>query len=116
MPSGPDGSVSVVRAGAAGSVDVALSGGELVWACSSCGHPLGPVTANFKLAAAQRELSPPAVDPWLYPDPAQFGDDEIVLRQTCCPACAALLAQEFCKRGDEPWHYFQLDPEGLADG
>ncbi len=115
-PVGAGGSVSVVRAGAAGSVDVASDVGELVWACSSCGYSLGPVTASFKLAAAQRELSPPEVDAHLYPDPAEFGDAEIVLRQYCCPGCAALLAQEFCKRGDEPWHDVQLDPRGLRDG
>jgi N-methylhydantoinase B len=108
--------VSVVLAGAAGSVDVAADGGELVWACSSCGQALGHVGENFKLALVQRELSPPTVDPHLYPDPAEFGDEAIVLCQYCCPGCASLLAQEFCRRGDEPWHDFRLDPHGLADG
>jgi len=113
---GPVERLPVVLAGAAGSVDVAADGSDLVWACSSCGQPLGPVTANFKLAAAQRELSPPEVDARLYPDPAEFGDAEIVLRQYYCPGCAALLAQEFSSHGDEPWHDFQLDPQGLGDG
>jgi N-methylhydantoinase B len=114
-PVARDGSVSVVVPGAAGSVDVASDGGELVWACSACGHPLGPVAENFKLAAVERELSPPAVDAHLYPDPAQFGDAEVVLRQHCCPGCAALLSQEFSRRGDAPWHDFRLDPRGLGD-
>ena len=92
---------------------MASDAGTLVWACSSCRRALGPVTANFKLEAAQREFSPPDVDPRLYPDPAQFGDAEIVLRHYYCPGCAALLSQEFCRRGDEPWHDFQLDAEGL---
>jgi N-methylhydantoinase B len=108
-PREPEGSVTVVHAGAAGSVDIGSDGTDLVWACSACAHPLGLVTANFKLAAAQRELSPPEVDAKLYPDPAEFGDAEIVLRQYYCPACAALLAQEFCRRGDEPWHDFRID-------
>jgi len=68
--------------------------------CSACGHELGE---RYKPAAVQRELSPPDVDAKLYPDPAEFGDPEIVLRQYACPACATLLAQEFCRRGDEPW-------------
>lgn len=114
-PSRPAERPPVVRAGAAGSVDVAAEGGELVWACSACGEPLGPLAESFKLAAARRELPPAEVDPHLYPDPGEFGDAEIVLRQYCCPGCAALLAQEFCRRGDEPWHDFRLDPEGLAD-
>jgi N-methylhydantoinase B len=113
VPRDAEGTVSVVRSGAAGSVDVATDGSELLWACARCGEPLGLLAANFKLAAAQRELSPPAVDPHLYADPAEFGDAEIVLRQYCCPACAALLAQEFSRRGDEPWHDFRLDPQGL---
>jgi N-methylhydantoinase B len=112
-PAGRDRNLAVVLAGAAGSVDVASDRGELVWACSACGQALGSVTANFKLAAVQRDLSPPAVDRHLYPDPAEFGDEEIVLRQYCCPGCASLLAQEFCRRGDEPWHDFRLDPLGL---
>jgi N-methylhydantoinase B len=115
-PDRPDERPTVVLAGAAGGVDVASDGGELVWACSSCGWPLGALAASYKLGAVRRELSPPDVDPHLYPDPAEFGDEEIVLAQHCCPGCAALLAQEFCRRGDEPWHDVRLDPQGLGDG
>lgn len=102
-----------VRRGAGGSVDAALDGDDLVWACGRCGHALGPVSGNFKLAAVRRELPPHEVDPHLYPDPTEFGDRQIVLAQFACPGCAALLAQEFCRRGDEPWHDFALFPEGL---
>jgi acetone carboxylase gamma subunit len=38
------------------------------------------------------------------------------LRQYCCPACATLLAQEFCKYGDAPWHDFRIDLRGLDNG
>jgi N-methylhydantoinase B len=93
------------RAGAAAGVEVVAGG----WTCSACGQALGPVTENFKLRTVQRELSPPEVDGKLYPDPAEYGDPEIVLRQHCCPACATLLSQEFCRRGDEPWHDLRLD-------
>ncbi len=84
------------------------------WACAGCGERLGAVTESFKLETVRRELSPPSVDAKLYPDPAEFGDAEIVLRQYCCPGCAALLAQEFCRTGDEPWPDARLDPEALA--
>jgi N-methylhydantoinase B len=93
------------RAAAAAGIEVA----DGVWACSACGESLGLVTENFKLATVRRELSPPDVDPKLYPDPAEFGDPGIVLRQYCCPACASLLAQEFCLRGAEQWHDLRLD-------
>jgi N-methylhydantoinase B len=92
---------------AGAAVGVELAGGG--WACAACGEPLGPVEDSFKLAAVRRELPPQEVDAKLYPDPAEFGDAEIVLRQYCCPGCAALLAQEFCRRGDEPWHDVRLD-------
>jgi N-methylhydantoinase B len=107
--------ISVLLPGAAGSVDAALQDGTHIWSCSSCARPLGPLTGNFKLAALARELSPPEVDAHLYADPAEHGDADIILRQYVCPGCAALLAQEFCRRGDEPWHDFRLDPDGLAD-
>ncbi len=115
-PAARDGGVPIVRTGAAGSVDVASGADGLAWACSACSQPLGPLAESFKLAAVRRELSPPEIDARMYPDPARFGDADIVLRQYCCPGCAALLAQELCRRGDEPWHDFRLDPEGLADG
>jgi N-methylhydantoinase B len=105
----------VVLRGAAGGVDVATHEGTSVFACSSCAELLGPANANFKLAACYRDLSPPQVDSHLYPDPAQFGDADIILRQYFCPGCAALLAQEFCRRGDEPWHDFRIGAHGAPD-
>jgi acetone carboxylase gamma subunit len=74
---------------------------------------LGPVSDNFKLSTRYRDYSPPELDRHLYADPAEFGDAEIVLRQYYCPACAGLLSQELCRRGDQPWHDFRIDPEGL---
>ncbi len=111
---GPATGAAVVLAGAAGGVDVALRDGSFVWTCASCTELLGPASANFKLSARYRELSPPAVDQHLYPDPAEFGDADIVLRQYFCPGCAALLSQEFCHRGDAPWHDFQIETARLA--
>jgi N-methylhydantoinase B len=112
---GPANELAIVLLGAAGGVDVALHDDAPVWACSSCGELLGAASENFKLACSRRDFSPPQVDSHLYPDPAEFGDAEIVLRQYVCPGCATLLAQEFCRRGDDPWHDFRLELEGLRD-
>jgi N-methylhydantoinase A/oxoprolinase/acetone carboxylase beta subunit/N-methylhydantoinase B/oxoprolinase/acetone carboxylase alpha subunit len=117
-------SVRVVRAGVAGSADVASEAGQLVWACSSCGEPLGPVAANFKLAAARRELAPPEVDPHLYPDPAEFGDADIVLRQYCCPgsprcsrrSSAAAATSPGTTSGSIPMGWPVVDVGGYAVG
>ena len=111
----PANQLAIVLLGAAGGVDVALHDGAPVWACSSCGELLGAASENFKLACSRRDFSPPQVDSHLYPDPAEFGDAEIVLRQYVCPGCATLLAQEFCRRGDDPWRDFRLELDGLRD-
>jgi N-methylhydantoinase B len=106
---GPATAAVVVLAGAAGSVDLARCEDASVWCCSACGELLGPASENFKIAARYQEFSPPAVDEHLYPDPREFGDGDVVVRQYYCPGCASLLAQEFCRRGDEPWHDYRID-------
>jgi N-methylhydantoinase B len=100
---------AVVVPGAAGGVDVADHAGERVWACSACGEHLGPMTENFKLRARYRQRPPQTVDERLYPDPTQFSETQLLLRQYACPGCATLLAQEFCLADDAPWHDYQLD-------
>jgi N-methylhydantoinase B len=99
----------VALPGAAGSVDLARCEDAAVWSCSACGELLGPASGNFKIAARYQEFSPPAVDEHLYADPREFGDGDVVVRQYYCPGCAALLAQEFCRRGDQPWHDYRID-------
>ena len=88
---------SVLVPGAAGGVDVRRHAGERVWACSACGEHLGPIVENFKLARGYRQRPPQTVDERLYPDPTEFSETKILLRQYACPGCAALLAQEFCR-------------------
>jgi N-methylhydantoinase B len=99
---------AVVLRGAAGGVDVAEHDGARVWACSACGENLGPMTENFKLHTRYRQRPPQVVDERLYPDPTEFSETQLLLRQYACPGCATLLAQEFCLAGDEPWHDFGL--------
>jgi N-methylhydantoinase B len=100
---------AIVLHGAGGSVDVAEHDGVRVWACSSCGESLGPMEENFKRRARYRQRPPQTVDERMYPDPTQFSDTGLLLRQYACPGCAALLAQEFCLAEDEPWHDFRID-------
>jgi N-methylhydantoinase B len=112
---GPLGKVegdAIVLRGAAGHVDVADHDGTRVWACSRCAENLGPLGESFKLRARYRQRPPQEVDARLYPDPTQFSQTQLLLRQYACPGCATLLAQEFCLADDEPWHDFQIDPTG----
>lgn len=94
--------------GAAGSVDVIAGDDGPLWACSSCGASLGRADGNFKSLAAVLEAPGNEVDVARYPDPARFGDPDLVLRQYLCPSCATLLSQEFCHRDDEPYWDFQI--------
>ena len=54
------------------------------------------------------QRAPQTVDERLYPDPTEFSETQLLLRQYACPGCAAMLAQEFCLAEDEPWHDFVL--------
>jgi N-methylhydantoinase B len=99
----------VVLAGAAGGVDVAQHDGAHVWTCARCSEHLGPVEESYKLRAHYREYAPPEVDAELYPDPGQFSDGSLVVRQYACPGCATLLAQEFCRTDDRPWNDVRLE-------
>jgi N-methylhydantoinase B len=100
---------AVLLRGAAGGVDVAEHEGARVWACSACGELLGPATESFKRHARYRQRPPQTVDARLYPDPTEFSETQLLLRQYACPGCATLLAQEFCLADDEPWQDFQIE-------
>ncbi|MEU1980843.1 hydantoinase B/oxoprolinase family protein [Nocardia sp. NPDC019395] len=109
----PDGSrpvrlpdAEILVRGAAGNVDVVRGDDGPLWACSACRTGLGPADGNFKSSAARIEAPGHEVDAAMYPDPARFGDPDLLLRQYVCPDCATLLAQEFCHHDDEPyWDY-----------
>src|SRR5215212_4692214 len=76
---------ALVLRGAAGGVDVAEHDGARVWACSACGENLGPMTENFKLHTRYRQRTPQVVDERLYPDPTEFSETQLLLRQYACP-------------------------------
>ena len=59
------------------------------YVCGDCGHGLGPVTENYKLAAATLRSDPSAVHSATYPDPTRFCEDKFEFRQALCPSCAA---------------------------
>jgi len=107
--SGPVGDDAVVLRGAGGSVDIARVAGTAVWACAHCGENLGPASENFKLRARSWQQAPQSVDAHMYPDPTEFSPTQLLLRRYACPACATLLAHEFCLADDEPWHDFRIE-------
>lgn len=111
---GPVAANAIVLRGAAGSVDIALHGGQHVWCCAHCAENLGPAGENFKLRAIRRQDPPPSVDAHMYPDPTEFSQTQLLLRRYACPACATLLAHEFCLAGDEPWHDFRIELGGVG--
>lgn len=83
--------------------------GAPTWACSHCGQALGPGERNYKLSAAAFDADPHDVDPGRYPRPADFCDEEIVLRTFLCPGCGALFGREICKPADEPTWDVRID-------
>jgi N-methylhydantoinase B len=89
-------------------------GGALSWGCRECGAALGPLADNYKRHAAVIDHGPAELDPALYPDPRLACDDDPVIRQHVCPGCGALLATEFCPRGDEPLHDVRLEPPSAS--
>ena len=109
-----DAAAGAPRRQASDSLWIAGSGADALWVCGDCGHGLGPVTENYKLAAATLRSDPSAVQSGIYPDPARFCDDRFELRQALCPNCAAVLATEFC-RTDEPVRFdLRLDEATLG--
>lgn len=78
------------------------------WACGRCGDDLGRLDENYKRRAARIDNDPHRIDPVAYPDPADFCDPEISLRQHACASCGALLSSEFCKAEDDVTYDFRL--------
>ncbi|HWU12236.1 MAG TPA: hydantoinase B/oxoprolinase family protein, partial [Streptomyces sp.] len=105
----PEGPLEIVLPGAGGSVDLVGVGDAFGWACAGCGHWLAESGAPFQDGAAVAEHAPHDVDARLYPDPAEYGDASLVLRQYHCPSCAGLLGQQFCRREDGPGSTLHLE-------
>jgi N-methylhydantoinase B len=87
--------------------------GDWWWACSECGQTLTPVTENFKNGASLYERNPYQIDPVVYPNPEDFCDVKIVMRQFLCPACATVLGTECCRADDVFAHDVRLTSTGL---
>ena len=62
--------------------------------CGHCGEPLGSAGEAPLARALVRERPSRAAGPGIHADPRHFTDRPIVLRQTLCPKCLALLATE----------------------
>ncbi|MEV0688141.1 hydantoinase B/oxoprolinase family protein [Nocardia sp. NPDC050378] len=111
----PDGDATVVRSRAGGSVDLVRVGAAHGWSCSHCGHWLAEIGTAFQNGAAVTEQQPHRVDARMYPDPAEFGDSALLLRQYYCPSCAALLSQQFCRSEDGPGSTVHIELATLGD-
>jgi N-methylhydantoinase B len=112
----PDGVVHPVLPGAGGNVDLVRAGDTVGWACARCGHWLAHGDMPFQDGAAVAEQAPHEVDSRLYPDPAEYGDASLLLRQYLCPSCAALLSQQFCRSEDGPGSTIHIDLGTLTTG
>jgi len=113
VPGQPPPDPGLPRRAIGDSLCVAGVGEGARFACNCCNQPLGPVSGNYRLACATLAVAPADLDPEIYPDPAQFCDDELVLRQTLCPRCATLLAQDFCLKSEPIRCDVRLDPATL---
>jgi N-methylhydantoinase B len=77
------------------------------WRCHRCGHALGPLAANPKLAMAVLEHAVHELLPGLMPVSA-FVDDEVVWRQFLCPGCGVRMATEAAYPDEPPLQEFSL--------
>ena len=75
--------------------------------CVNCGKGLGLGSGDPLAAVLRSERPSMAAGPGVRADPRLFADRPIVLRQTFCPHCLALLSTEIVP-GDEVsyrhWH------------
>jgi N-methylhydantoinase B len=75
--------------------------------CANCGKGLGLGSSDPLAGALRTERPSMAAGPGVRADPKLFADRPIVLRQTFCPQCRALLSTEIVP-GDEVsyrhWH------------
>lgn len=81
---------------------VTLVGNRAAWVCLECSEVLADLDSNPKDGMLSRELKMGDVDPENYPDPADFCDADVVMRQHLCPGCVQLMAVEVCVPTDEP--------------
>jgi N-methylhydantoinase B len=86
--------------------------GESWWACTGCGHGLAPLRENYKLGAKVLEANPADLPGLGYPDPGDFCDEPLVMRQFVCPDCGELFASDLCRPTDPPlWDIALVGPQ-----
>jgi N-methylhydantoinase B len=89
------------------------TGGGMLFACLSCGIPLGSVDGNYKAACSVQSMPLEEWGPYLSTD--YFLDEHMVFRNFCCPGCGALMDSELAIPSDLPLHDIQLSVEWLAN-
>jgi N-methylhydantoinase B len=68
--------------------------------CKHCGAVVGTAGGQFLSKAYRREGPPALAGPQIHGDPANFVEEEIVFRHSCCPNCLASLLTEIVPVSD----------------
>jgi len=68
--------------------------------CRHCGTVVGAAGEKFLFRAHHREGRPSLAGPQIHGDPANFVDEPIVFRHSCCPGCSASLLTEIVPISD----------------
>lgn len=76
--------------------------------CEHCSEPLGTPGEAPLARALLRESPSRAAGPGIHADPKHFTDRPIVLRQTFCPKCLALLCTEIVPQDEESGRGWKL--------
>ncbi|MGE0384504.1 MAG: hydantoinase B/oxoprolinase family protein [Gammaproteobacteria bacterium] len=97
------------RRAVTGGLELVEADGISRWLCAECGRYLAPSDRSYRDGAALLQSSPQDVDPVRYPDPGEFSDRAVVLRQWLCPECGLQIAMDCCMENDPPPDDFRLD-------
>lgn len=80
-------------------VEIRDKEGRRMFACTECGHSLGDYRGNYKHHLLMEETPTTGIPTNI--DASYFIDDEMVLRQYCCPGCQLMMTMELSRK-DEP--------------
>ena len=76
--------------------------------CVNCGKSLGVGSSDPLAGALRTERPSMAAGPGVRADPKLFADRPIVLRQTFCPHCQALLSTEIVPGDEVSYRHWQV--------
>lgn len=99
-PSAGESEPDDVLASVAGVLAVVPGEPEPELACGRCGTRVGTVSGGYRGQSARRDLELSEIAPGIAPTTASL-DDDIVLREHCCPGCARLFDAAVVPRGSE---------------